>query len=156
MNLLRVVESTPGLYYSYETDITLKYVQAVLLPLLFISLVLPMLLVSRNLSILTSLQRRCNLAKGWMSKPVWKQVCLLADAVFELFHNIEFVECYDITASNWHVNTYSLKFWKLVAIWHYGLIFTSQIDVHVGQILQRHIELLCPIVCFPMKTPPVT
>ncbi|XP_075103171.1 phosphoinositide phosphatase SAC8 isoform X1 [Nicotiana tabacum] len=43
MNLLRVVESTPGLYYSYETDITLN------------------------------LQRRCNLAKGWMSKPVWKQ-----------------------------------------------------------------------------------
>ena len=24
-NLLRVVESTPGLYYSYETDITVKY-----------------------------------------------------------------------------------------------------------------------------------
>jgi hypothetical protein len=24
MNLLKVVESTPGLYYSYETDITLK------------------------------------------------------------------------------------------------------------------------------------
>lgn len=30
-----------------------------------------------------SLQRRCNLAKGWMSKPVWKQVCLLI--IFELF-----------------------------------------------------------------------
>ncbi|KAM3340480.1 phosphoinositide phosphatase SAC8 [Capsicum galapagoense] len=43
MNLLRMVESTPGLYYSYETDITVN------------------------------LQRRCNLAKGWMSKPVWKQ-----------------------------------------------------------------------------------
>lgn len=26
MTLLRIVESTPGLYYSYETDITLKYV----------------------------------------------------------------------------------------------------------------------------------
>lgn len=26
MNLLKIVESTPGLYYSYETDITLKYV----------------------------------------------------------------------------------------------------------------------------------
>lgn len=24
MNLLKVVEATPGLYYSYETDITLK------------------------------------------------------------------------------------------------------------------------------------
>ncbi|TMW99109.1 hypothetical protein EJD97_003032 [Solanum chilense] len=43
MNLLTIVESTPGLYYSYETDITVN------------------------------LQRRCNLAKGWMSKPVWKQ-----------------------------------------------------------------------------------
>ncbi|KAJ8533775.1 hypothetical protein K7X08_007099 [Anisodus acutangulus] len=43
MNLLRMVESTPGLYYSYETDITVN------------------------------LQRRYNLAKGWMSKPVWKQ-----------------------------------------------------------------------------------
>ncbi|XP_060176402.1 phosphoinositide phosphatase SAC8 isoform X1 [Lycium barbarum] len=43
MNLLRIVESTPGLYYSYETDITVN------------------------------LQRRHNLAKGWMSKPVWKQ-----------------------------------------------------------------------------------
>ncbi|MCD9637867.1 Phosphoinositide phosphatase sac8 [Datura stramonium] len=43
MNLLRIVESTPGLYYSYQTDITVN------------------------------LQRRCNLAKGWMSKPVWKQ-----------------------------------------------------------------------------------
>ncbi|KAJ6425264.1 hypothetical protein OIU84_025937 [Salix udensis] len=42
MNLLRVVESTPGLYYSYETDITLN------------------------------LQRRCKLAEGWMSKPIWK------------------------------------------------------------------------------------
>ncbi|PSS34692.1 Phosphoinositide phosphatase [Actinidia chinensis var. chinensis] len=41
--LLKVVESTPGLYYSYETDITL------------------------------SLQRRFKLAKGWMSKPIWKQ-----------------------------------------------------------------------------------
>ena len=26
MTLLKIVESTPGLYYSYETDITLKYV----------------------------------------------------------------------------------------------------------------------------------
>ncbi|CAN4126223.1 unnamed protein product [Withania somnifera] len=43
MNLLRIVESTLGLYYSYETDITVN------------------------------LQRRCYLAKGWMSKPVWKQ-----------------------------------------------------------------------------------
>lgn len=43
MNLLTIVESTPGLYYSYETDITVN------------------------------LQRRCSLAKGWMSKPVWKQ-----------------------------------------------------------------------------------
>uniref|UniRef100_A0A6N2KDN3 SAC domain-containing protein n=1 Tax=Salix viminalis TaxID=40686 RepID=A0A6N2KDN3_SALVM len=42
MNLLKVVESTPGLYYSYETDITLN------------------------------LQRRCKLAEGWMSKPIWK------------------------------------------------------------------------------------
>lgn len=43
MTLLRIVESTPGLYYSYETDITLN------------------------------LQRRFRLANGWMSKPLWKQ-----------------------------------------------------------------------------------
>ncbi|CAK9139979.1 unnamed protein product [Ilex paraguariensis] len=43
MTLLKIVESTPGLYYSYETDITLN------------------------------LQRRFKLAEGWMSKPVWKQ-----------------------------------------------------------------------------------
>ncbi|KNA23363.1 hypothetical protein SOVF_025480 [Spinacia oleracea] len=42
-NLLRVVESTPGLYYSYETDITVN------------------------------LQRRLKLAEGWMSSPIWKQ-----------------------------------------------------------------------------------
>ncbi|KAF5953607.1 hypothetical protein HYC85_006463 [Camellia sinensis] len=42
--LLKVVESTPGLYFSYETDITLN------------------------------LQRRFKLAEGWMSKPIWKQV----------------------------------------------------------------------------------
>ncbi|XAR68802.1 Phosphatidylinositol-3,4-bisphosphate 4-phosphatase [Bertholletia excelsa] len=41
--LLRVLESTPGLYYSYETDVTLN------------------------------LQRRYKLAEGWMSKPIWKQ-----------------------------------------------------------------------------------
>ncbi|XP_059428242.1 phosphoinositide phosphatase SAC8 isoform X2 [Corylus avellana] len=41
--LLKMVESTPGLYYSYETDITLN------------------------------LQRRCKLAEGWMNKPIWKQ-----------------------------------------------------------------------------------
>lgn len=41
--LLRELESTPGLYYSYETDITLN------------------------------LQRRFKLAEGWMSKPIWKQ-----------------------------------------------------------------------------------
>ncbi|XP_058002993.1 phosphoinositide phosphatase SAC8 isoform X2 [Hevea brasiliensis] len=43
LNLLKTVESTPGLYYSYETDITLN------------------------------LQRRCKLAEGWMAKPIWKQ-----------------------------------------------------------------------------------
>ncbi|KAF5785628.1 putative phosphatidylinositol-3,4-bisphosphate 4-phosphatase [Helianthus annuus] len=41
--LLRTVEETPGLYYSYETDITLN------------------------------LQRRYKMADGWMSKPIWKQ-----------------------------------------------------------------------------------
>ncbi|KAL4557920.1 hypothetical protein LXL04_036114 [Taraxacum kok-saghyz] len=41
--LLRVVEETPGLYYSYETDITLN------------------------------LQRRYKMADGWISKPIWKQ-----------------------------------------------------------------------------------
>lgn len=43
MALLKIVESTRGLYYSYETDITLN------------------------------LQRRFKLARGWMSKPIWKQ-----------------------------------------------------------------------------------
>ncbi|RYR61892.1 hypothetical protein Ahy_A04g019138 isoform E [Arachis hypogaea] len=43
MTLLNIVESTPGLYYSYETDITLN------------------------------LQRRNKLVEGWMSKPLWKQ-----------------------------------------------------------------------------------
>ncbi|KAK6245085.1 hypothetical protein QUC31_011494 [Theobroma cacao] len=43
MTLLKTVEATPGLYYSYETDITLN------------------------------LQRRCKLMKGWMSKSIWKQ-----------------------------------------------------------------------------------
>ncbi|XP_030924436.1 phosphoinositide phosphatase SAC8 isoform X2 [Quercus lobata] len=41
--LLRTVESAPGLYYSYEADITLN------------------------------LQRRYKLAEGWMTKPIWKQ-----------------------------------------------------------------------------------
>ncbi|KAL2500485.1 Phosphoinositide phosphatase SAC8 [Forsythia ovata] len=43
MTLLKIVESTPGLYYSYATDITLN------------------------------LQRRFKLSEGWMSRPVWKQ-----------------------------------------------------------------------------------
>ncbi|KAL2337099.1 hypothetical protein Fmac_011545 [Flemingia macrophylla] len=43
MNLLKIVESMPGLYYSYETDITLN------------------------------LQRRSKLVEGWTSKPIWKQ-----------------------------------------------------------------------------------
>ncbi|XP_047178432.1 phosphoinositide phosphatase SAC8 isoform X2 [Vigna umbellata] len=43
LNLLKVVESMPGLYYSYETDITLN------------------------------LQRRSKLVDGWTSKPIWKQ-----------------------------------------------------------------------------------
>lgn len=43
MTLLKVVESTMGLYYSYDSDITLN------------------------------LQRRFKLADGWMNKPIWKQ-----------------------------------------------------------------------------------
>ncbi|XP_062095118.1 phosphoinositide phosphatase SAC8 [Humulus lupulus] len=43
LSLLKTVESTPGLYYSYETDITLN------------------------------LQRRRKLAEGWAAKPIWKQ-----------------------------------------------------------------------------------
>ncbi|KAL8152599.1 hypothetical protein V2J09_010359 [Rumex salicifolius] len=42
-DLLKVVESTPGLYYSYETDITLNF------------------------------QRQSKLTEGRMSKPIWKQ-----------------------------------------------------------------------------------
>ncbi|KAE8686945.1 hypothetical protein F3Y22_tig00111027pilonHSYRG00551 [Hibiscus syriacus] len=44
MTLLKTVETTPGLYYSYETDITVN------------------------------LQRRFKLMEGWMSKPFWQQV----------------------------------------------------------------------------------
>ncbi|KAK2414701.1 Phosphoinositide phosphatase family protein [Trifolium repens] len=43
LTLLKVVESMPGLYYSYEADISLN------------------------------LQRRSKLVEGWMSKPLWKQ-----------------------------------------------------------------------------------
>ncbi|OVA02719.1 Synaptojanin [Macleaya cordata] len=43
MSLLRTVESTPGLYYSYETDLTLN------------------------------LQKICKLAEGRTRKPLWKQ-----------------------------------------------------------------------------------
>ncbi|KAK4766734.1 hypothetical protein SAY87_008376 [Trapa incisa] len=43
MTLLRIVESTPGLYFSYRTDITLN------------------------------LQRRYKLMDGWMTKSIWKQ-----------------------------------------------------------------------------------
>ncbi|XP_057435247.1 phosphoinositide phosphatase SAC8 isoform X2 [Lotus japonicus] len=43
MNLLKEVGSMPGLYYSYETDITLN------------------------------LERRSKLVEGWMNKPIWKQ-----------------------------------------------------------------------------------
>ncbi|KAF8402629.1 hypothetical protein HHK36_010718 [Tetracentron sinense] len=43
MTLLRTVESTPGLYYSYETDLTLN------------------------------LQRTCKLTEGRTIKPLWKQ-----------------------------------------------------------------------------------
>ncbi|XP_077214691.1 SAC domain-containing protein 8 [Tasmannia lanceolata] len=43
MSLLRTVESTPGLYYSYESDLTLN------------------------------LQRTCKLTEGRTSKPLWKQ-----------------------------------------------------------------------------------
>ncbi|CAH2064359.1 unnamed protein product [Thlaspi arvense] len=41
--LLQSLESTPGLYFSYETDLTVN------------------------------LQRRCKLAEGWTRKPIWKQ-----------------------------------------------------------------------------------
>ncbi|KAL1199801.1 Phosphoinositide phosphatase SAC8 [Cardamine amara subsp. amara] len=41
--LLQSLEATPGLYFSYETDLTLN------------------------------LQRRCKLAEGWKRKPMWKQ-----------------------------------------------------------------------------------
>ncbi|KAK4724711.1 hypothetical protein R3W88_027490 [Solanum pinnatisectum] len=71
MNLLTIVESTPGLYYSYETDITVN------------------------------LQRRCNLAKGWMSKPVWKQ----ADPRFVWNKNLleELIENKDLSFQTGHL-----------------------------------------------------
>ncbi|XP_031738378.1 phosphoinositide phosphatase SAC8 isoform X2 [Cucumis sativus] len=43
LSLLKTVVTTPGLYYSYQTDITLN------------------------------LQRRCKFAEGWTAKPLWKQ-----------------------------------------------------------------------------------
>ncbi|XP_022145619.1 phosphoinositide phosphatase SAC8 [Momordica charantia] len=43
LTLLKTVETTPGLYYSYQTDITLN------------------------------LQRRCKFTEGWTAKPLWKQ-----------------------------------------------------------------------------------
>ncbi|XP_008243472.1 PREDICTED: phosphoinositide phosphatase SAC8 isoform X1 [Prunus mume] len=43
MALLKTVQSTPGLYFSYQTDITLNF------------------------------QRRHKLMEGWMAKPIWKQ-----------------------------------------------------------------------------------
>ncbi|XP_040372338.1 phosphoinositide phosphatase SAC8 isoform X2 [Rosa chinensis] len=43
MALLKTVQSTPGLYFSYETDLTLNF------------------------------QRRRKLIEGWMAKPLWKQ-----------------------------------------------------------------------------------
>ncbi|CAB4284763.1 unnamed protein product [Prunus armeniaca] len=43
MALLKTVQSTPGLYFSYQTDITLNF------------------------------QRRRKLMEGWMAKPIWKQ-----------------------------------------------------------------------------------
>ncbi|RXH81820.1 hypothetical protein DVH24_036161 [Malus domestica] len=42
--LLKTVQSTPGLYFSYKTDITLNF------------------------------ERRCKLVEGWMAKPIWKQL----------------------------------------------------------------------------------
>ncbi|XP_038905246.1 phosphoinositide phosphatase SAC8 isoform X4 [Benincasa hispida] len=43
LTLLKTVETTPGLYYSYQTDLTLN------------------------------LQRRCKFAEGWTARPLWKQ-----------------------------------------------------------------------------------
>lgn len=69
MTLLKIVESSPGLYYSYGTDITLKYVSTkasrkIRFEFLFFN----------SADEFTSLQRRSKLAKGWKSKPIWKQV----------------------------------------------------------------------------------
>ncbi|CAM8964738.1 unnamed protein product [Rhodiola kirilowii] len=57
MSLLKTVESTPGLYYSYETDMT------TIDP--FLQLKCP---ITSD-----SLQRRVKLANAWHAKPLWKQ-----------------------------------------------------------------------------------
>ncbi|KAL0309980.1 UNVERIFIED_CONTAM: Phosphoinositide phosphatase SAC8 [Sesamum radiatum] len=65
MTLLKIVESTPGLYFSYGTDITLKQVfnvgscSSVYILLFF-----------EKADVVTSLQRRRKLATGWESKPI--------------------------------------------------------------------------------------
>lgn len=77
--LLKIVESTPGLYYSYGTDITLKYVRLYICFFWFSFILLSTTrftvpIFSWKLMMFTSLQRRFKLAEGWMSRPVWKQV----------------------------------------------------------------------------------
>ncbi|CAK9323369.1 unnamed protein product [Citrullus colocynthis] len=70
LTLLKTVETTPGLYYSYQTDITLN------------------------------LQRRCKFAEAWTAKPLWKQAdprfVWNKNLLVEL---IEFKVCAELTAS---------------------------------------------------------
>ncbi|KAA3463761.1 phosphoinositide phosphatase SAC8-like isoform X1 [Gossypium australe] len=65
MSLLKTVEATPGLYYSYETDITVNVLYG------YISFTTVKLMM--HLIVYTSLQRRCKLMEAWTSKPLWKQ-----------------------------------------------------------------------------------
>ena len=69
--LLRTVESTPGLYYSYEADITLIYV------------ILSVMYSRWHLIVSISLQRRYKLAEGWMNKSIWKQVSQRIRSIFK-------------------------------------------------------------------------
>ncbi|CAI0426349.1 unnamed protein product [Linum tenue] len=71
MNLLRIVESTPGLYYSYDTDITLN------------------------------LQRRCKLTDGWMAKPIWKQADPRFVWNRNLLEDLIEAKCYHVGTRMW-------------------------------------------------------
>ncbi|KAF9620330.1 hypothetical protein IFM89_011065 [Coptis chinensis] len=83
MSLLRTMESTPGLYYSYETDLTLKFRFCAVYRVKLRSMVFS--------SMSTNLQMNGKLAEGRARKPLWKQ----ADPLFVWNRSLleELIEC---------------------------------------------------------------